>query len=325
MKKCMFVVIVSLIGLMPLTADRIDTALDAEVVKIAAALPKKTVVSVGNIVYADKEIGSSFSNYIQEKLSTALQKNTKFEVFRKDKLDEILKEIKFGMTGLVEEGTAVEPGKLRGLQALFSGKFFDEGANVVIYFDLVSVETGTVLTKSTVKISRNDIPASISILPENYNDAIALLKELTQVNNANASQFVVKAWPDRGKGATYKNGEDMVLNVYSNRDCYIKIYHIDAQKQLTLIFPNQWAGNNQIKKNTLYQIPDESYGFVWKMQPPFGTEFFKVVAQTEPFKDIEDSFEPLGDATKGLVTRGIGTQKRESQSAEVMTNYTIIE
>jgi hypothetical protein len=117
----------------------------------------------------------------------------------------------------------------------------------------------------------------------------------------------------------------MVLNVYSNRDCYIKIYHIDAQKQLTLIFPNQWAGNNQIKKNTLYQIPDESYGFVWKMQPPFGTEFFKVVAQTEPFKDIEDSFEPLGDATKGLVTRGIGTQKRESQSAEVMTNYTIIE
>jgi hypothetical protein len=325
MKKCMFVVIVSLIGLMPLTADRIDTALDAEVVKIAAALPKKTVVSVGNIVYADKEIGSSFSNYIQEKLSTALQKNTKFEVFRKDKLDEILKEIKFGMTGLVEEGTAVEPGKLRGLQALFSGKFFDEGTNVVIYFDLVSVETGTVLTKSTVKISRNDIPASISILPENYNDAIALLKELTQVNNANASQFVVKAWPDRGKGATYKNGEDMVLNVYSNRDCYIKIYHIDAQKQLTLIFPNQWAGNNQIKKNTLYQIPDESYGFVWKMQPPFGTEFFKVVAQTEPFKDIEDSFEPLGDATKGLVTRGIGTQKRESQSAEVMTNYTIIE
>lgn len=325
MKKCMFVVIVSLIGLMPLTADRIDTALDAEVVKIAAALPKKTVVSVGNIVYADKEIGSSFSNYIQEKLSTSLQKNAKFEVFRKDKLDEILKEIKFGMTGLVEEGTAVEPGKLRGLQALFSGKFFDEGANVVVYFDLVSVETGTVLTKSTVKISRNDIPASISILPENYNDAIALLKELTQVNNANASQFVVKAWPDRGKGATYKNGEDMVLNVYSNRDCYIKIYHIDAQKQLTLIFPNQWAGNNQIKKNTLYQIPDESYGFVWKMQPPFGTEFFKVVAQTEPFKDIEDSFEPLGDATKGLVTRGIGTQKRESQSAEVMTNYTIIE
>jgi len=310
---------------MPLTADRIDTALDAEVVKIAASLPKKTVVSVGNIVYADKEIGSSFSNYIQEKLSTALQKNTKFEVFRKDKLDEILKEIKFGMTGLVEEGTAVEPGKLRGLQALFSGKFFDEGANVVIYFDLVSVETGTVLTKSTVKISRNDIPASISILPENYNDAIALLKELTQVNNANASQFVVKAWPDRGKGATYKNGEDMVLNVYSNRDCYIKIYHIDAQKQLTLIFPNQWAGNNQIKKNTLYQIPDESYGFVWKMQPPFGTEFFKVVAQTEPFKDIEDSFEPLGDATKGLVTRGIGTQIRESLSAEVMTNYTIIE
>lgn len=325
MKKCMFVVIVSLIGLMPLTADRIDTALDAEVVKIAASLPKKTVVSVGNIVYADKEIGSSFSNYIQEKLSTSLQKNAKFEVFRKDKLDEILKEIKFGMTGLVEEGTAVEPGKLRGLQALFSGKFFDEGANVVVYFDLVSVETGTVLTKSTVKISRNDIPASISILPENYNDAIALLKELTQVNNANASQFVVKAWPDRGKGATYKNGEDMVLNVYSNRDCYIKIYHIDAQKQLTLIFPNQWAGNNQIKKNTLYQIPDESYGFVWKMQPPFGTEFFKVVAQTEPFKDIEDSFEPLGDATKGLVTRGIGTQKRESQSAEVMTNYTIIE
>ncbi|HOV64664.1 MAG TPA: DUF4384 domain-containing protein, partial [Spirochaetia bacterium] len=153
----------------------------------------------------------------------------------------------------------------------------------------------------------------------------ALLKELSQVNAAQSSQFIVKAWPDRGKGATYRNGEDMILNVYANRDCYIKIFHIDANKQLSLIFPNQWSRSNQIKKNTLYQIPDESYSFVWKLQPPFGTEFFKVIAQTEQFKDIEDSFTPLGDATKGLVTRGIGTLKRDVQTAETMTNYTIIE
>ena len=53
-----------------------------------------------------------------------------------------------------------------------------------MFLELVSVETGIVIAKKEITIPRGDIPSSLSILPDNYNDALYILDELYEVVNA---------------------------------------------------------------------------------------------------------------------------------------------
>ena len=43
------------------------------------------------------------------------------------------------------------------------------------------------------------------------------------------------------------------------------------------------------------------------------------------FSDVEDAFQPLGFATKGVVTRGMTIETRDVQHAELLLAYTIAE
>ena len=72
-------------------------------------------------IYADKGVSSTFSYFLQEKFAAAILRNDKFELADREMLDEILEEIKFGLSGFVDESTAIEPGQLKGLQGIESG------------------------------------------------------------------------------------------------------------------------------------------------------------------------------------------------------------
>jgi hypothetical protein len=78
--------------------------------------------------------------------------------------------------------------------------------------ELLNVETGTVTRKAELLISKDLIPPTISLLPDNYNDALFVLKELSEVANAYNTDFVVKVWTDRGEGGTYREGEELSIH-----------------------------------------------------------------------------------------------------------------
>ena len=114
------------------------------------------------------------------------------------------------------------------------------------------------------------------------------------------------------------------FHFYANRDCFIKIYHIDVNQEMSLIFPNQVYSNNRIDAKRVYKIPDRTYPFTFELSAPYGVEFIKVIASVLQFKDIEASFEELGTVQKGFVTRGLNVKVKKEQIAEVLINYTII-
>jgi hypothetical protein len=292
---------------------------------IVQSVPEKIVVSFGNFTYADKGIGSRFSMYLEEQLALVLAEEDNFEVFEREKLEEILEAMELSLSDLVDPESAVQAGKLKGVQAIFSGNFFESGDRILVYLDLTSVETGTTIAKSEISISRAAIPPAITVVPDNYNDALFVLEELSEVVNADNKDFVVKAWTKRGNGGTYYSGEKLVIHFYASRDCFIKIYHIDVDRKILLIFPNSHYSNNFVKGQKLYTIPDSHYGFTFTLEPPFGTEFVKVVASTVQFEDIEVAFEELGSTSRELVQRGLGVKKTKQQVTESMINYTILE
>ena len=278
------------------------------------------VVSVGNFTYADKNVGSSFSIYLQQKLSVVVSRHSGFELFARDRLEEILETLELSLSDFFEQGTVAEVGKLKGIEGIFSGRFFDAGENVRVFLELVDIESRILVRTAELALPKSTISVSVSIRPDNYYDAMYVLDELSEVQNAGNEEFVVKAWTRRGDGGTYRDGERLVIHFYATWDCYI-----DVHKNMKLIFPNRFYPDNRIRGRKIYKIPDSSYPFTFDFTSPFGAEFIKVIASTIQFEDIEESFQRIGIASGRLITRGLNVNARPEQITEALISYTIIE
>ncbi len=281
------------------------------------------VIGVGNILYSDKNVGSEFSYILKEKLCIAIQQSLKFTLSDTDNLDLLLKEMEFQHSGFVDENQLVRMGELNAVKGLLLGNYYDTGTDVSIYLKLIEVETGTIIASEEMIILKNNISASI--IPDNYSDALYIINEITNISDTSNEDLIVKAWIERGNGATYVDGEDLIINFFSSTDCYIKVYHIDVDGQVQLIFPNNYYLDNYIIEGEIYRITDTQYPFTFNLGYPFGTEFIKVIASTIQFADIEESFTDIGVVTRGLLERGLTVEQREGQITELLLNYTIIE
>lgn len=303
--------------------DRIDAALRGAIESFAASAQGKLVVSTGNFTYADKRIGSAFSRYLAEKAGGVLAGSARFEYFNRDRLDELLQAAELSMSDLFDQGTAAAV-SLKGIQAVLSGTFFDAGDSVKVFLELQDVGSGTSRGRAEVALSKADIPPSIPVLPDNYADALSVLDELGSIQNADGGDLKVKVWTDRGDGGTYRDGERLVIHFYASRDCYIRVFHIDVNRAMKLIFPNQYFADNSIKAKRIYRIPDSSYPFTFDLGQPYGTEFVKVLVSTVPFTDRVEAFEDLGTASNKTATRGLNVTARTRQVTEALLSYTIL-
>ena len=287
-------------------------------------VPSEAVAGVGNIVYGDKKIGSSYSLYLQELISGEIRKSDKFELSDRTKLDEIMKEIRLSLTGMTESETSPEIGMLKGLEYIVTGRFFDNGTDIKLFLDLVKSDTGLSVSRMQYLISKSSIPSGVKILPENYDDAFYVLEELSALTKNRSKALEVKAWNVRGDGGIYRDGEELQINFFANRDCFIKVYHIDVNKKMSLIFPNPYYSDNHIHGKQIVKIPDSRYPFKFKLTAPYGSEFIKIIASTKQFKDIEESFKELGTASGKLLTRGLIVEAKETLFDEVLFSYTIL-
>ena len=329
-KFILLLVLVLILGSVSiLSAERIDTILEQAINQLAAdgdlMGAKSIVVSIGNFTFADKNMGSSFSRYLEEKLAGVLTDHPGFQLFAREDLEEILAAIELSLNDLFDPATVVEVGSLRGIQALLGGRYFDDGEVVRVYLSLTDVGSGLVAANSQVVLPKVELPDSVSVLPENYNDALFVIEELSRTQQADAANFQAKLWTVRGEGATYRDGEELVIHLFSNRDCYVKIYQIDVEKRMQLIFPNRFFPDNFIRKGRVYKIPDTRYPFRFVLGEPFGTEFVKLIASTLQFGDIEEDFQVLGSPSKDVITRGLSVRQREEQIVEAMISYTIVQ
>lgn len=317
----MLVFVLMLLIYIPVYSDSIDLKIAAFVDNMENNVTENMVIAVGNIVYSDNELGSEFSRLFKQKLCIALQRSGTFELSDADNLDMIREQWDFQHSGLVNVNNAVRIGELAAVEALLLGSYFDNGSSINVYLNLTDVENGTIISVEELVIAKSDI--SVSILPDNFNNALNVINEVSQITNSPEENPLVNAWIERGNGAVYDNGEELVINFYSELGCYIKIYHIDVDGQMQLIFPNEYYSENYIKADTVYSIPDTRYPFKFSLGEPFGTEFIKVLASNVQFADIEESFSNLGNATRGLLERGIKVEQNE-QLSELLLNYTIV-
>jgi hypothetical protein len=283
------------------------------------------VVALGSLTYSDTGIGSEFSAYLGQKLRAALRDSPRFQVSDSDNIDEVMEQMKIALSGLADETGGPEIGKLKSATALLEGRYYEEGSDIVLNLELTEVETGLSIAGEELRLARRDIPGDIALLPANYQDAMEVVGELSDLMKSSNEGLETRVWTARGNGATYRDGENLVIRFFANRPCFIKVYHIDVNKKMSLIFPNDYYSDNRIEADKIYSIPDDHYPFRFELGEPYGTEFIKVIASTRQFEDIEEAFSDLGRAEGRVMTRGLAVKQKDELRTEEMISYTIVE
>ena len=113
----------------------------------------------------DLGLGRSAAHFLENKLTG----NPHLRLIERSRIDDIIGELKFQQSGLVDNDTAVEMGKLLGARLIITGSFDRTGADLVITARIVDVETGEILGTKQVHCGQcgsDDIFDAIDLLSE---------------------------------------------------------------------------------------------------------------------------------------------------------------
>ncbi len=99
---------------------------------------------------------------IAEWLTTALNKTGAFEVYERLSLSTLMEEHKLGMTGLMDDETIAEIGRIRGVEAIVTGSVIKFGDIISVTAKVINVETAKIIKSSDIKaMSVNEISSGI--------------------------------------------------------------------------------------------------------------------------------------------------------------------
>ncbi len=256
------------------------------------------VVGLGSFFYADSRMSSDFAYHLTTEVEKAVINMPGFVLVDRANLGAILNELGFQLTDLVDPETAKNMGRIKGLDAMLTGRYSVWEGKVRVKVELIRIEDAEVAVATRLMDS---VPADVAILPPNYEVQRQRMEKIQDwlterpddQGQASGSDFRVTMEPDRMEG--YKEGDELKLYVKSEEDCYIEIYNISEDGSTRQIFPNeQWLrshspDDNFIRAGVRTAIPPDP-SFKLRISAPYGVETLKLIASTRPFGHRSRSF-----------------------------------
>lgn len=316
-------VLILCIGLcLPAAADSIEDYLDSGLASLQGA--KTVTTSVGPFYYQDKELTSEFSGYLSNTLEVILSKHPKFQVFPKDKIEEIMQAQKLSLSGLIRDDKKLEMGVMEGWQAAVSGRYFITTTGIELFLKLLDLQTG-IAKQTKINLPRAVIPGNISLIPYDIEAVTKLNANLGSL--LNEEDFTVFLDLTRGNGSIYKNGDDLYIVFSATRDCYILLYNIDKDGNKYLIFPNKWETDNFIKAETRYIMPENrnygSFRFTLRNDEkrPINEQVL-LIASTKQFDNI-NQLAPFKVISDDIFSKLIEVSEAKTETSSSIVNYSI--
>jgi len=102
--------------------------------------------------------------------------------------------------------------------------------------------------------------------------------------NKNLEDLSVDVWVNKGEGATYYYGEDVAIYFRTNDDCYIVVYDIDPEGNVSLIYPSDYDSDTFVRGGDIYRIPDTYDDYRLEVSGPSGSEYIYAVASYTPIQ-----------------------------------------
>lgn len=113
--------------------------------QIATKVTAKNKTTIAVVEFADLEGNiTNFGRFMAEELITRLHETEKFKVIERQLLNQVIKEQKLTLSGIVDPASAKQLGKVLGVDAIVSGSITDLGKTVRVNARLISTETGEI-------------------------------------------------------------------------------------------------------------------------------------------------------------------------------------
>jgi len=113
--------------------------------QIATKVTAKNKTTVAVVEFADLEGNvTNFGRFLAEELITRLHETEKFKVIERQLLNQVIKEQKLTLTGIVDPNSAKQLGRVLGVDAIVSGSITDLGKTARVNARLISTETGEI-------------------------------------------------------------------------------------------------------------------------------------------------------------------------------------
>jgi hypothetical protein len=176
-------------------------------------------------------------------------------------------------------------------------------------------DKGEELAQASNEISTRAIPDVVAAAPANAADTSQLLNSFNQLGPRSQGEAKVEVTTNRpGAGASFRLGEEIKYFVASTIDGHLSLFHIDADKNILRIFPNQSQREGRIRAGAALEVPAPGSPFKLEASPPFGLETTFAVVTSVPldekdFQLVEGGFAKPKQGISALVgTRGISVK-----------------
>lgn len=134
----------------------LDQQIGVLVEQIITGLTQSQATKLAVIPFADLQGNDSqLGRYIAEELTTKLYQAGRFEVVERTLLEQVIAEQKLGISGFIDDDTAISLGKILGVDALATGTLSDLGTMIKVNARLIETTTGKVVSAASVTLYKD--------------------------------------------------------------------------------------------------------------------------------------------------------------------------
>ena len=154
-----------------LFSQTLDQGLESLTQQISSGMTEGNKKKIAVVEFSDLDGKiTEFGKYLSEELITKLFKTKMFNVIERQLLNKVLEEHKLNYTGLIDDKTAKEIGKVLGVDAICSGTVTDLITTVKINTRIIDTETGSLFAVASASIQKDEavkkLMGKVSILPK---------------------------------------------------------------------------------------------------------------------------------------------------------------
>lgn len=144
------------------SAQDVRTGVEQLAAQIAKAAPEGRQLRVAVADFPDlQNVTSDLGRYIASRLTTRLAQSPKFFVIERQRLSQVLAELRFSMSDLVDPAKAKRLGQMAGVEAIVVGTVSDLGNQVDLDARMIEIETNRMLLGASVTISKDQVVAEM--------------------------------------------------------------------------------------------------------------------------------------------------------------------
>jgi len=257
----------------------LDTALVDFSSYIVDKLPPGTITAVDAMDTPIDRLG----NYIADKLTDLLINKAGLRIISRQDFEKVLVDQNIQTSLHFDDDTTAKIGHIMGWQFIIFGAVAPMQNSYHLSLRAVEVETGVILGSRSYSLTGSD-PVLVNIV----NPAMTIQKlnerdSILTPFDGDQNDFILSVKTDK---PVYYDQEFLFVTLRSNINCYFVVFHLDANNNMQIIFPNRMEKNtNSLRAGVDRVIPENSY---FLLQEPFGEERILVYASEQPI-NISDS------------------------------------